>query len=376
MLLVRFLFGVGEAGAYPTLARVTGDWFPVRERAVAQGGIWFSARIGGAIAPLVLGRLAAAWGWRQAFFVLGVIGVAWAVVFWYWFRDRPSQHPAANEAERDLIRAGAPPHDASVHAWPGWADVRPGIITLIAMCSASFWVCFGWYFYPTWQPEYLKDVHRYEPSGWMSEVLTGLPFLCGAVGALSGGLISDRLVTALGPRWGRSAVGLVGFIGAGVCVLLTGFVSTAWAAVTLLCLAFLINDLAIPVIWASCADVGGRFAGSLSGTMNMAGGFGAMLSPLLIPYVLDWLPTSFAPEMRWRIVFAGLAAAWFLAAASWLFIDASCRLGRPGSSVISDQLSVISDQSSASSPAITEHIASKPDGVQPRTDGVHSTADD
>ena len=194
------------------------------------------------------------------------------------------------------------------------------------MGAAAFWVCFGWYFYPTWQPKYLKDVHGFEVDGWRSEVLTGLPFLCGAVGCLFGGWLSDWLVQRVGRRWGRSLIGVVGFIGAGGCVLATGYVVAAWQAVALLCLAFFINDLAIPVLWACTADVGGRYAGTVSGLMNMVGGLGAILSPVLIPYVLAWLPDSYSPEIRWRIVFAGLAGAWFLGALAWVFIDASKRL--------------------------------------------------
>jgi MFS family permease len=194
------------------------------------------------------------------------------------------------------------------------------------MCSASFWVCFGWYFYPTWQPKFLEEVHHFEPKGMMLEILTGLPFLCGEVGSIVGGGISDRLVKRIGRRWGRSAVGLVGFAGAGLCVLATGYATAAWQAVTLLCLAFLINDLAIPVIWATAADVSGRFAGTVSGLMNTVGAVGAIISPALIPWVDVWLPASYSPEMRWRIIFTGLAAAWFLAAVAWLFIDSSRRI--------------------------------------------------
>src|SRR6185437_10595590 len=87
--------------------------------------------------------------------------------------------------------------------------------------------------------------------------------------------------------------------------------------------AFLVNDLAIPVIWAVCADVGGRYAGTVAGIMNMAGGVGAVLSPVLIPRVLARLPAEHSGPERWRLIFAGLAVSWFLGALSWVFIDAS-----------------------------------------------------
>jgi MFS transporter, ACS family, glucarate transporter len=329
MLLVRFLFGVGEAGAYPNLARVTRDWFPIRERGFSLGAIWMSARLGGAIAPFVIGRLAANLGWRNAFFILGASGLLWIIAFRRWFTDRPAQHPSCNLAEQRIIEplgSNGPRRDG--HSWP-----RFGLLirsaNIWAMCFASFWVCFGWYFYPTWQPKYLKQVHGFEPDGMLSEILTGLPFLCGAVGSIAGGKLSDTLIGITGSRrWGRSLVGVFGFVGAGVCVLLTGWATVWWHAVALLCLAFLINDLAIPPLWAVAGEVGGRFAGSVSGLMNMIGGFGAILSPILIPRVLTRLPEDFSTPQRWQWIFVGLAGAWFLGAAAWLVIDSSKPLER------------------------------------------------
>jgi MFS family permease len=195
-------------------------------------------------------------------------------------------------------------------------------LTLWALCLASFGVSSGWYFYPYWQPKYLDDVFQISFAG--SEILAGLPFACGAVGCLFGGRLSDYLVRRSGSRrWGRSVLGIVGFTGAGLCVLATGFATAPWQAVLLLCLAFLINDLAIPVIWAVCADVGGKHVGAVAGIMNMAGGFGAVLTPALIPIVLEALPAEMGPALRWRLIFVGLSGFWFLAAAAWVFINAS-----------------------------------------------------
>jgi hypothetical protein len=112
-------------------------------------------------------------------------------------------------------------------------------------------------------------------------------------------------------------------LGAGICVLATGFATTATQAVTLLCLAFFINDIAIPVIWAACADIGGRWAGTVAGFMNCIGMLGGIISPTLIPV----LRTA---DFSWRAVFTILASSWFAAALCWLLVDASKRLVTEG----------------------------------------------
>src|SRR5262249_42311528 len=134
------------------------------------------------------GVLTGALGWRLAFWVLGLIGVAWCAAFSSWFRNTPEEKPECNAAERDLIHSGPyalrPGQAAGGHGWPPLRALVSSM-TLWALCLVSCCVSFGWYFYPTWQPEYLKEVHKisYEKS----EILTGLPFLCGAIGSLVGG---------------------------------------------------------------------------------------------------------------------------------------------------------------------------------------------
>jgi MFS family permease len=325
MLLVRFLFGCGEAGAFPNLARVVGSWFPFRERGLALGSIWMSARIGGAISPLIIGALSGMVGWQKAFWVLGLVGVVWCVVFAYFFRNRPEDSPFINKAELDVIRAG--PHSWEAHtAGAGHSGVPWRKMLLSAnlwfVCLAGFGVSFGWYFYPTWQPKFLEDVHKmpYETT----ELLTGLPFLCGAFGCIIGGPLSDWAIRRTGSRrWGRSLIGLFGFTGAGACLLSAAHVPEAWQCVVLLSLATFINDLAVPVIWAVATDIGGRFAGTVAGFINMIGALGGMITPSLIPVLKRDLPAGWSLVERWQTIILVLASAFFVAGVSWLWIDAS-----------------------------------------------------
>jgi MFS transporter, ACS family, glucarate transporter len=358
MLLVRFLFGCGEAGAYPNLARVVGTWFPFHERGRAQGVIWVFARLGGAIAPVVIGQLTGLIGWQQAFWVFGVAGLIWCVAFYAWFRNTPEEMPSCNAKERELIRGYTPEFHkpAADHVPPAQAErtkadvtavaarlphtPAPALIpaaerhtfppvgrllaspTMWALCTAGVFVNFAWYFFPTWQPRYFKD--RFGISMKDSELLTGLPYLCGALGAFVGGSLSDHLIRITGSRrWGRALVGLAGFGGAGLCAFCLLLVNEAWQAVVLLCLVFLINDLAVPVIWAAATDISGRFAGSVSAIVNTAGCIGAFLSPALIGNLLHTTQGQVLPDQLWVFIFTGLACAWVISGLAWLFIDAS-----------------------------------------------------
>src|SRR5512137_646667 len=99
LLVCRFLFGAGEAGAYPNSSCAIAQWFPFAERARAQGGVWMASRLGGAIAPLIVVPLQAQLGWRNVFYIFGAIGVVWAAGWYLWFRDRPEQKRGVNASE-------------------------------------------------------------------------------------------------------------------------------------------------------------------------------------------------------------------------------------------------------------------------------------
>lgn len=323
LVLVRFLFGCGEAGAYPNVARVIGTWFPYQERGMAQGFVWTFARLGGFLAPLIIGALTGMLGWQRAFWVLGFLGIVWCAIFSYYYRDRPEDVPHCNDAERKLIRGGLDVAPAGRHeAGHPPAPWRRLFLTTsaFALFTAAFCVNLAWYFFPTWQPRFYKDV--FQLSAGDSAFFTGLPFFFGAVGAFCGGNVSDWLIRRTGNRrWGRSIVGMVGFGGAGACFMLVPLATEAWHAVALFCVVFLINDLAVPVIWATCTDIGGRFAGTFSGTVNMVGCIGAFLGPALTGGFLESARAE--AGNHWPFIFAVFGAAWIVSGLAWIFIDAS-----------------------------------------------------
>jgi MFS family permease len=320
LVVIRFLFGLGEAGAYPNISRAVSRWFPFRSRASAQGVIWLSSRFGGAVAPTFIGLLMMAFGgWQAAFWALGAVGIVWALWFRLWFRDRPEEKTSTNEAERELIRSGGMGsgsiYDDSHREVP-WRRVLTSP-NLWALYVAAACVGFSWYFNVTFLPGYLKDKYQVEfkESAWMS----GLPLLAGGVSCFLGGALSDWLVRTTGSRrWGRSLPGVVGWTAAGVCVLLVPRAANAEQVIALLCLACAFQDLAIPCIWTVCADIGGRYAGTVAGAMNTLNNIGGALGLL----VTGEIATAFG----WQNAFYLFAASYVLGGLLWLQVDARERL--------------------------------------------------
>ncbi|MBI4585329.1 MAG: MFS transporter [Planctomycetes bacterium] len=325
LVAVRFLFGLGEAGAYPNLARALGRWFPIRERASAQGFIWLASRIGGAAAPLIIGflvKLPEPWGgWQRAFVILGGAGAVWAIAFFLWFRDRPEDKPSVNEAERQLIR-GEEALSGTIYddrRQPGvpWRHLATST-NLLSIYGVSFFVSFSFYFFITFLPKYLKEVFKVDYAH--SELTSGLPLFCGGLACLLGGKFSDHLVARFGSkRWGRSVPGMIGLGAAGLCMLLA-ILASWWnllpATVTLLCLAFFFQDLAVPPMWSLPADVGGRYAGTVGGFMNAMGAIGGGLSPIITAQA--------ANRFGWNSSYVLLlfAVSYFLGVWAWFRVDA------------------------------------------------------
>jgi MFS family permease len=318
MVLTRFLFGVGEAGAYPNISRALGRWFPVEHRGAAQGAIWLSSRLGGALSPMIVGALMVATGdWRRAFWILGAIGGVWAALFYFWFRDRPEDFAGVNDLECQLIRGntvgfGSIYDDRQLPGVPWLQLVRS--TNLWAVCLVSGAVSFSWYFYITFLPQYLKE--HFQVGFDQSELMTGLPLLVGGLGCIVGGRLTDYLICRTGARrWGRSGIGFVGMAGAGLCAVTITQMSSAWGVIGTICVACVMQDLALPCLWSVAVDIGGQYAGTICGVMNSAGALGGALSPLVVARV--------AGIFQWNAVFMLFAAAYGVAALAWLRIDAT-----------------------------------------------------
>lgn len=314
LVVVRFLFGAGEAGAYPNIARTLRNWFPYRQRGQAQGLLWMFGRWGGAIAPVLIGALSYAFGWRGAFAVFGLLGVAWVVGFYIWFRDTPHEHTSVNDAERALIetasRAGAQP--APLY-WP--ALLRSP--TLWFLCGMYYCSNAGWCFFITWDVAYFAKTRGM--SGVPLMLASGGPLFFGGIACMLGGFLTDRQVRVWGRRWGRTLQGLVAYALGGLFFLLSSMMADDFLTVAALCAASFAKDFAMAVSWSTCIDIGHRYSGTVAGFMNMVGNLGTVVSPPLVAWLAR--ATGTAEASNWEAALYYSSAMFFIASLCWTFIN-------------------------------------------------------
>ena len=310
LVVTRALFGAGEAGCFPNLTKAFTTWLPRDERVKAQSILWLSARWGGAFTPLLVVFVLQFVGWRRAFEIFGVLGVVWAVVFFFWFRDDPRDHPQVNAAERALL-TGAD-NLASAHSNVPWRRFVSSSTTWL-LWAQYFCLSYGWYFYPTWLPTYLQEARGQVMA--KGAFLAGLPLFFGGIGCLVSGFLSARLARRIGTAWARKLIAAVGMTGAAVMLLVSVWLEDPTWAMVAMGMASFFNDLVMPSAWGACMDVGGRFAGTYSGSMNMMGNFGGVAGPIVVGYILQ------ATAHNWALTFYVSAAVYLLGAVLWLFID-------------------------------------------------------
>lgn len=281
LLATRFLFGAGEAGAYPNMAGSVARWFPRIERARAQGFIWAGSRAGGALAPLLVVPLQAHFGWRASFWILGAIGLAWAAVWWWWYRDLPALHRQVSAAELEEIGSVGL---VMAHQPAPWGRLfrKRQLWLILGMYAAYAWS--SW-FYFSWLHTYLVRGRGFS-EGQMAAI-SAFAFVFGALANLAGGYVGDFAVRKLGVKRGRRLIGCASLSGGAVLLLATALTRDQVSATALLSLGLGVTDLMLPSAWAICVDIGGRYTGTVTGAMNSAGQFGGFLCTVLFGYIVS-----------------------------------------------------------------------------------------
>jgi ACS family glucarate transporter-like MFS transporter len=309
LVVTRFLFGAGEAGCFPNITKAFNRWLPPHERLRAQGVLWMSARWGGAATPYLTYLVLQHVTWRVAFFLFGLLGVAWAIAFAAWYRERPQDHPSVNAAELAIVPKGDASDD---HVHVPWAMLAssPAIWLL---CGQYFACSYAWYFFVTWFPTYLLEVHKFDLKE--SALLAGLPLFVGGFGSMLSGWLTPHLQRRLGDvGFTRRLIGVVGLLGAGACLVAATRLQQPIFAVLAIAGASFFNDLTMPGSWTACMDVGDKYVGTVAGTMNMMGNFGGVVSPVVLGYVVG-------STGNWNVTFYLTAGLYVLGAICWWAVD-------------------------------------------------------
>ena len=277
LLIIRFMFGVGEAGSSPCSTGVISRWFEKNEVGKAQGYVWAASRMGGALTPFVVIPIMAWLGWRAAFWLLGGLGIIWAVVWYVMYRDKtPLQLPRGGEQQEASPRGGTEgvSWNKILHNRQFWT-----------ICAMYFFYAFGSWFFFSWFPTFMELGRGFAKSELTYAV--AVPFIMSMIGNITGGYLTDKISAKYGLKVGRKALGTSSLAISAVCMFLAAFIPGKMAVFVFLSLCFGIFDLMLPSAWALCIDLGKQHAGAISGAMNTFGNIGGFFCGILFGYLVQ-----------------------------------------------------------------------------------------
>jgi len=320
MLAIRFLFGAGEAGAWPCVARTFSRWIPQTERGRVQGIFFSGAHLVAGLTPafIVGGGLMGSWpgllsivSWRGVFVTFGLVGVAWVATWLYWFRNDPSEHPAVSPSELALIVASRRPVTEHGSGWTYWRTlIRSRNVAALSIMYIPN--CMMFYFCITWLPTYLLRRHGFNISGMA--LFAGLPLLVSMPGDLLGGWLTDRLCGRYGLRVGRCGLGGVAYVVVGLSLIAAANATSPVLAAVLIAVATGLTMFTLGAAWGTVMDIGGHHVGVVGGTMNSIGNLVAMLNPLIVAYSVAWFAS-------WDLPLYAMGALFLIGAGCWALVD-------------------------------------------------------
>jgi MFS family permease len=301
LLFVRFCFGAGEAGAFPNAATVIGRWIPAGKRTRAWGIVWMTSQAGAALSPLLVVPIQVRYGWRASFFIFGLMGVIWSLVWYVWFRDSPHEKAGITDAE---LREIGPPLTLQ-HRMPWARGLRILALWRIAAIAACYVYSLG--FYQAWLQTYLVRSRGFTEKAL---ALSALTYVVGAVANGLGGIAGDWMVRHHGLRVGRRSIGVVGLAAAALFLTLAIYAPSGNQALVFLSLAYAGILFQQPSLCTLCLDVGRKNAGAVFGFMNTAGNGAAALSSVIFGYLVSYSGSYNTPFVPMAILLCVGAFLW------------------------------------------------------------------
>lgn len=315
MLVTRFLFGTAEAGAFPIATRSLSRWILPAERGYAQGLTHAGSRLGAALTPPIVVWLIVGYGWRAPFLIFGSLGIVWAAIWYFYYRDTPREHSSVNAAELELIHSSTGERSSRSSAVP-WRMILSSR-TLWLMCAMYFCYAYCISVYLDWFPSYLSAHRGYNLK--QMGFYASLPLFAGTAGDLAGGWVSDLWLKRTGNIvLARRVIGMAGFLLAGAAILPATLTADPLTSVLMTCVAVFGLELTVGVSWALPLDIGADYAGSVSAVMNTCGNIGGAISPTLLAYLVQ--------HFGWNEPFLVASGMCLIAAILYFRIDASRRI--------------------------------------------------
>jgi len=346
LLVSRLSNGVFQAGLFPCATNTVSKWFAPTGRALAMGGLQSFMSIGGAVGAALSGLLLVPLGWRVTMLVFSSFGLVWAIGFYLWFRDRPEDHAAVNEAELALIRAPDPQaptadHPAAGNPEPAGEAAEPDDPIpwrSLLLNSATWCICgqqvfrgAGNIFFASWFATYLQETRGVSPA--KSGLLNSLPLLAAVGGTWIGGAISDALYRRTGSlNVARRRLAVSSVLACAGFVLVAYFIADPLLAVIVISIGLFCASAAGPCAYTITIDMGGRHVATLFATMNMFGNFGALLFVNAVPWLLKLITYHYpdytgsawnAVLLLFGLMYVGAGLCWFLLRTDGTVLDHS-----------------------------------------------------
>ncbi|MGI4982208.1 MAG: MFS transporter [Janthinobacterium lividum] len=278
LIAARFLLGLGEGATFPAATAAMSRWVGKERRGFAQGITHAAARIGNAVAPGAIVLIMAAYGWRESFYIAGVISLIWVVIWSLTFTEHPKDHPRISAEEIAML--------PEPKAKPGYVPWMRLVRRMAPVAIVYF--CYGWtlWLFLSWIPQYF--LHSYHLDLKKSAIFASAVFFAGVLGDTLGGIVTDRLFIRTGCLK-RSRSWMVA-----ACMTLTLlallpllFTHNLYVSVACLSAGFFFSEMTIGPMWAIPMDIAPTYCGTASGIMNTGSALAAIISPVLSGYVID-----------------------------------------------------------------------------------------
>lgn len=309
LICIRFLFGMGEAGAFPTSSAVVSRWFPAGETARSLSSLFIGQNAGAAIAPLLIIPIVVAFGWRASFFINGLIGLVWVLICILWFRNNPSEMNGITDEEKKFIESNRRFTKHKQHfPWKIALKSR----SLRALAVTFFCSQWGWYFFIAWMPVYLQEGRHFSENDM--KLIISYFFIIGIVGVLLAGLLSDWLVKKKGLQFGRRFLGILPLSLLALTFLIVAKTSNNTVVIISLYIGQLFYSFTPVVSFSTCVDIGSNRVGTVAGIMNFSGNIGSFFLAIVFGKIIGITHNFNTP----LLVVAGVL---LIGSLFWLFVD-------------------------------------------------------